>query len=311
MQDLSNRICRYYLDHFDELPFEKQFHFASRLYLWDQDPWARQKLDKLKGVFTANDQPQEALAAVIQASMESAAHGSKNAAELRRPYFEKYPLLKPYVGALFRITFLKHAYDLDVRQAFFEHFPEAEVETFSRQLLADSKALAVLSTHAVNFLYLYSRVIKPDDKLFEPEQFLEIGRHYYDSDDLLHLQLQIYLYTHCIIGESQFYYRTMPANLVYKKMFEELEKLIEAHFVDINLDNKFEFLVCTRQLGYDSRLEQKIYDEAAGSLAPNGIFLVDRHNNNPQVKNSELDTSEHRNILFILSGRKYKPLDKA
>lgn len=311
MEDLSNRIYSYYFAHFDALPFDKQFHLASRLYLWNQDPQAKQKLEQLKSFFTAYNQPEIALANVITASLESPSHGSKNAAELRRPYFQKYPRLKAYVSGLFRVNFLWHIYDLDVRQVFFKHFPESEVAAFAKELLADPEAIAILSTHAVNFFYLYSRVLKPDSELFEPEQFLRIGQQYYDNDNRLHLQLLIYLYTHCIIGESQFYYRTLSNQPVYRQMIEALEKLIEAHFVDINLDNKCEFLVCARQLGYRSHLEQPIYNEAARSLAPNGTFLIDRHNSNPQIANVELDTSEHRNVLFILSSRPYSPLRPA
>lgn len=308
MNDLSNNILAYYVKHFDELPFDKQFHFVSRLYLWNQSSYAQRKLADLRHQFTANDRPEEALKQVITAALESPSHGSKNAAELRRPYFLKYPNLKAYVSALFRVTFLEQIYGYNVRQEFFEQFPESEVAQFALDLLADSDAIAILSTHAVNFLYLSSRVLTNSPTLFDPAMFLKIGSQKYDLFNPLHLQLLIYLYTHCIIGESKFYYRVIPENPAYLEMLRQLETIIELHFEQINLDNKFEFLVCCRQLKYSTKLEDRIYEEAAQSISKNGEFLVDTLNNNPQSSNVTLDTSEHRNILFILSTTSYAPI---
>lgn len=308
MQYLSNDILSYYLAHLEQLPPDKQFHLASRLYLWDQTPAAQDLITDLRPYFSADDNPKHAVEDVIAYALSSPIHGSKNAAELRRPHFERYPKLKAYVSALFRITFLRHIYDYDVRSVFTDHFPANETRLLIDELLGDSQALAILSTHAVNFLYLYSRVLVEDDTLFDPALFLEIGATEYDRSNPLHLQLLIYLYTHCIIGESQFYYRALPNNPVYIRMMEELEVIIGEHFADINLDNKFEFLTCARITGFSSSLESKIYAEAEQSRSPNGTFLIDTHNNNPQTANSDLATSEHRNVLFILANKQFSPL---
>lgn len=310
MNNLSNTILDYYWAHFDELPFEKQFHFASRLYLWNQDPVAKQKLAELRPIFTANDQPDSALHDVITLARNSSSHGSKNAAELRRPYFEKYPQLKAYVSGLFRLTFLQNIYSYDVRTVFFDEFPETDVRSFARELAADREAIAILSTHAINFLYLCSRVLCDESSAIAPEDFITIGRKQYDFSNPLHLQLYIYLYTHCIIGESQFYYRAIGQPAPYLTMLTELEATIAQHYDSINLDNKFEFLVCCRQLGYASSLQDQIYQEAEISVSELGSFLIDRHNGNPQTSNVTLDLSEHRNVLFIMSHSAYRPLGR-
>jgi hypothetical protein len=308
MQDLSNNILDYYWRHFNDLPFNKQFHLASRLYLWNQDAKAREKLAELRANFTAQDDPARALDELITIARNSPTYGSKNAAELRRPYFEEYPQLKIYVTTLFRITFLKQIYNIDARQLFYQHFAKVEVEAFATRLLSDPRALAILSTHAVNFLYLYSRVILEDDSYFDSALFLEVGGSQYDTSDRLHLQLLIYLYTHCIIGESKFYYRALPDTETYVTMIRQLETLIDEQFEAINLDNKFEFLVCAKLIGISSRLQDRIYDEARQSVSDTGLFLVDRHNSNPQPVNVTLVTSEHRNALFIMSTLGFKPL---
>lgn len=309
MNHLSNSIYDYYVAHFDELTFDKQLHFASRLLLWSGDSFGRQKLQALRAEVTSHEQPDAALRAVYARGMETIHHGSKNAAVLRAPYFERYPQLRVVALVLFRLTFLKTIYQLDARSTFFELFDKQEVESMLAQLQADPEALAILSTHAVNVLYLYSRIVREDDTLFDPALFLEVGAGQYDFDDPVQLQLYIYLYTHCIIGESKFYARTIPATHrhVYMLMLDELEARIAERFESVNLDNKCEFLVCCRLLDRASKLEERIIDEAAQSVSDDGTFLVDRHNRNPQTTNTTLDLSEHRNVLYILANRPFTP----
>lgn len=312
MPRLSNTVRTYYFDSLDQLTPEKQFHLASRLYLFSQDPQAQKLLQDLRPYFTHNNQPSLAIQKVVKEARAKAAHGSKNAAELRQPYFEKYPELRIYLAALFRINFLKSAYGIDARQELFKQFDRKDLEQLRQALLQDASAIAILSTHAVNFFYLYDRLIKEDVESLQINLLFEIGQNNYGLSDRLHLQLLIYLYTHCIIGESRFYARHVPKpeHPAYQKMIVYLEKLISKHFSEVNLDNKFEFLVCAKILGYKSSLEQRIMNEAAKSISEDGHFLIDRHNNNPQHANTTLDSSEHRNVLFLMSQAEFKPLGR-
>lgn len=310
MQDLSNNIYQYYLKEFEYLSFEKQFHFSSRLYLWSQDLRTKQILQTLQSEYTQNGNPKVAIRNIIKKTKGSLAHGSKNATNLRQPYFEKYALLKTYVSVLFRITFLKTVYNLDLSAYFLELFDEEAIDQLAQALLADKKALAILSTHAVNFLYLYHKVIKQDDSILNPSIFINIGKTQYNLEDKVNLQLLIYLYTHCIIGESLFYrYKPRQHVETYRSMIREMEILIEANFNNINLDNKFEFLVCAKLVDQTSKLESRIFNEAADSISNDGYFLIDKHNNNPQSQNISLNKSEHRNVLFIMACRNFKALD--
>lgn len=305
MDSLSNNIYRYYCDHYAELSFDKQLHFASRLYLWDQDDFGASALSGLRSEVTLQGDPAAALRAVYKQATETIYHGSKNAAGLRAPYFEKYPHLRTLLVVLFRLTFLESVYGLDARAAFFELFDRTEAEELLKKLLADEPALAILSTHAINALYLYNRVVKNDETAFDPSLFLRIAHGQYDLENPIHLQLYIYLYTHCIIGESKFYARRLPDRHLetYRRMLGELETLMGQRFAGINLDNKFEFLVCCKLAGYESKLADRIEAEAALSVSDDGTFLVDRHNTNPQTANSTLDLSEHRNVLYLLTHR--------
>lgn len=310
MQDISARIYDYYVTHFAELPADKQFHFATRLYLWRQDDFARQAIVRLRSEFAGNGTPRIPLQKILYDSRESPVYGSNNAAELRRPYFEKYPTLKTSVLLLFRVTFLKHIYAVDGRQALADIIPGSDFTSLADKLLRDEAALATLSTHAVNFLYLYSRVVAEDEHMFDPGLFLEVGRSAYDPADPIHIQLLIYLYTHCVIGESKFYFRSPAPRYadIYNAMLDDLEALMSQNFTAINLDNKFEYLVCCKLLDRKSASADRIFDEAAASLSDDGYFIIDKHNNNPQVTNVSLARSEHRNVLCIMAASDFLPI---
>jgi len=308
MNDLSNNVYDYYLGHFAELSPDKQLHFASRLYLWSGDERCAEHLRQLRAGVTLGDDPGAALREVYNLAQTTIHHGSKNAAAERAPHFERYPELRSVVMVLFRLTFLRTVYGIDARGAFYDLYPAQTLDDLQQRLLADRQAMAILSTHAINFLYLYNRVLLDDDTSFDPSQLLDLAR-IYDFSRPVHLQLFIYLYTHCVIGESQFYARRVPETYrpIYDSMLAALEKLIDARYDDINLDNKFEYLVCCGLLGVDSPLRARIDDEARRSIADEGMFLVDRHNNNPQITNHSLDLSEHRNVLYILANQPFQP----
>src|ERR1700712_415267 len=100
MNNLSNNIYDYYRNHFAELSSDKQLHFASRLFLWSGDDFGRLTLASLRPTVTYNESPDAALRAVYAEAIKTIHHGSKNAAQLRAPYFEKYPLLRPVAMVL-------------------------------------------------------------------------------------------------------------------------------------------------------------------------------------------------------------------
>src|SRR5690606_26153383 len=78
----------------------------------------------------------------------------------------------------------------------------------------------------------------------------------YDITEPEQIQLLIYLYTHCIIGEANFYSRNIAASRkpIYEVMLARLEITIRENFTSINLDNKLEYLVCCRILSVESSL---------------------------------------------------------
>ena len=114
----------------------------------------------------------------------------------------------------------------------------------------------------------------------------------------------LYLLSHCIIGASSFYFNKIEENAeTYTAMLRLMEELIKSSYFSLNLDIKFEFLVCVGILGYKTYLKDIILGEGACSMSPLGNFLVDTLNSdsdNPLKHNMLL--AEHRNVLFLMAG---------
>lgn len=296
---LFDDVYSYYRQHFNELPQDKQFHFATRIGAWRGELWAYDVLRSHREPFTS-----DSLQAIIDAPRKAGGAIS----QLRTPFFQRYPRLFGLSKALFHVRHLEAVYGIDAREVLFAFAPRQELDELRDALLSDPDAVAILSTVAINYLYLLERVIyRSNDTL--PLDWLYALRSRYDLSNMQHVQLLIYLYTHCIIGDTNFYTKQVPESAlpVYQRMLRDLEGIITTHYDDIKLDNKLEFLVCTQICNIASPLAGRIYNECQASISPSGTFLVDTHNTNSQSKLTGLSSSEHRNVLFIMSGTPYAP----
>ena len=303
--DLANNIYDYYLNNQAKLTDDKLFHFATRMAAWRGEKDAFDLLRRLQPMIT---KPEQSLQDTLQAIIDTPQSGRRNAHELRQPYFEKYPLLYGAHAALFRVRHLDAVYGIDARQALYDCIPRETLLQLRDDLMNDQEALKILSTFAVNYCYLLTRVVERDETGLDLARFLDAG-HSYDLRDKTQVQLLIYLYTHCIIGESNFYTQEIPEDKLptYVAMLQELEPIIEANFDSINLDNKLEYLVCARICGYDTKLFESVYAEAEQSISPEGTFVIDVHNANIQEDRNDFVKSEHRNVLYIMSATPYTP----
>lgn len=302
---LADDVYQYYFTHRQDLSEDKLFHFATRTAAWIGREESYALLRESKAFIVQPDRP---LNDVIRDVYNTPQTGRRNAHELRQPFFEKYPKLYGAHLALFRVRHLQEVYGIDAREALFQAISKEELIELEQQLLADTEALKILSTFAINFCYLLERVVFNDPTSLPLNKFLELGKSY-DASNKEQAQLLIYFYTHCIIGESNFYVRRIPAELlpIYTEMLSIVEPLMEENFSNINLDNKLEFLVCARICGYESPLFERIYAECQQSISPEGTFLIDIHNANAQEDRNDFIKSEHRNVLFIMSSSPYEP----
>lgn len=305
MQTQSEQIATYYYKHFDHLPEDKQFHFVSRLSSWNQDEQAIELLNKLAPSFAT-----ETIMADLENLLTNPPAAKINAHELRAPLFAKYPELRGRMLALFRVRHLLYHYNIDVRDILLELVSLNELQTLSDALQADTQAIKILSTYAINYIYLVDEILYPTPArnldAFATSTIALSKSYGKSAEDSL---LLIYLYTHCIIGASNFYQKkilpseTSFAN--YKTMLDIVEQRIAENFDTINLDNKFEFLVCSKILGTTSTLNAKIVSEAESSISPNGDFVIDTINQAAQSNKTSFADSEHRNVLYIMSQREF------
>lgn len=298
MSSFADTITDYYFEHFDELPEDKQFHYVSRLSAWNAEPRALQKLAAFRTRIVP-DFPEEFLRDMVEKPV-----GAKiNAASRRDPYFEKYPQLRGTMLALFRVRHLLFYYDVDIRYDLLEVVPLKDLYALSDALQNDPEALMILSTYAINYIYLVETILFP--RGIDMEVFLSCVIDCADAykntpEDAL---LKTYLLTHCIIGQSNFYQSPVDTEKYpqYTQMLQRIERLIEQNFTAINLDNKCEFLVCSLLAGYSTTLSEPIHAEALQSQSPHGNFIVDTVNTAAQADKTSFIDSEHRNVLYIMS----------
>lgn len=310
MNNISKSIYHYYQDHFNELSLSKQFHFASRLDVWSEDAWAHEKIEQLRGRLLPTGEGTETLRRIGDGTLIPLRYGSKGLQALREPYFARYPKLRTYAAMLYWALQLEHFYGVDAQQAVAANVADGELDQLYGDIMSDREAIAVLSTYAINFLYLYRQLFHHDTADLSPLLFEEIAAsgHSRDNSNPRQLQLKLYLLTHCIIADSLFYIRKLPSahHTGYQRLIEILESTIQQHYAAIALDNKLEFLVCCRLVGHTSKLEEKIIAEASRSFSPHGTFLIDTENTNHISGSTSLGNSEHRNVLYILTQRHYK-----
>lgn len=309
--ELVQQVAQYYYEHSVELTAEKRFHFASRMVLWVGDERAKQLLQGCRSAIVPTAETPTSFMRLFQHLRDTPLPEPSHiiAYTKRLPYFEQYAPLYGMGLALFRLHHLDAAYDINAREAFKQAIPLDDLLARERQLLQDPTALRTLSTYAINFLYLLRRELLHDDDALDSTLFYELGDTY-NTDDSEQLRLLIYLYTHCIIGESNFYVRPIPlARLpVCRAMLIRLDMLIEQNFAAISLDTKLEYLVCCRLCAHQSPLTDQIYDECERSMSPEGSFLIDTHNTfSAATHKRNFAASEHRNVLFIMSTSPFTP----
>lgn len=297
--DLADSIRSYYFSNFDKLSKPRQFHFASRLAAWESSAEAAEKLHLLRDYMLPSS-TKNMLSRLLQSPLGRIYEDNK-----RRPFFDKYAQLHGINLALFRLRHLKEIYGIDLRDTFWELVSRQELIKLNQGLRGDAEALRWLSSFAVNHLYL-SELLFGDEFQLEPEIFLNASRGF-DLDDPVQLNLNIYLFTHCIIADSNFYCRFAPAERepVYSGMLGIMDRLVGSDAA--KLDVELEYLVANRILGRNSTLEEMIYRRLPDLLSPEGSYLIERRNSQTNRKSNSLDASEHRNVLYIMSTSRFRP----
>lgn len=283
--------------------FDTRFHYASRTFLYLDDKNSEKELLKLKDSYLgSNDAATDTILARIFATRSF----DPNEWELRRPLFKKYDLLEPYTKIFFKVLFADAIYHQNIRPLAVKYLDYKSVLDIKTILEKNEKDMAALSTYAINFIYCSENYLfkeKRSSGYINPEKYYDIALNAYSGKLQSKYNLRIYFLTHCILGESRFYSRKITRyKSTYIKMIKLAEEIIGNNYFDIDLDNKLEFLVCARILGYNSNLDSIINSEAQNSLSSCANYLVDKYNKNACMRNkTDLRSAEHRNVLYLMA----------
>ncbi|MCK4799846.1 hypothetical protein KAS31_02615 [Candidatus Parcubacteria bacterium] len=304
----SKTIKQYYDNNFDKLDFDAKFHYASRMYLWLGEKKYLKELTNLKSQFIGNNYKETRK--LLKELKNSNNAGYVRQEDLRRKYLDKYENLSSYNRLLSKNLFIKTVYNEDISDHILELIKKDELVYLLKKMEKDHNAVAILSTYFVNYFY-FSKFIfsqkKYNNKFVDPDFFLKIYKKEYNSKNKNEVELMIYLLTHVIICESDFYSKKINQENkpVLLKMICELEKLIEDKFGEISFDNKLEFLVCCKLLSYQSFLTEEIFNEVNSSVKGK-TYIEDIYNNNFNRSQDPFSRfAEHTNVLYIMASSDY------
>ncbi len=284
--NLVMSVRDYYYEHFNELTPEKQFHFATRMKnfigVHDFDEWLKnnQPDTDLEAILSNNDYSRVAQIAV------------------RKPFFEKYPKLYGVEATLFRVHHLLKEYSVDTRDEFIKLYPKEKLYRLSDELLSDDEALRALSTWAVNTIFLteelFPRNQDSKDKLID--WALEL------DPSLMEPSLYVYLCTHIVICESEFYTKKVEPSEALIKLLSSCKEVVLDNINSVSLDSAIEFLVCCKMIGLNFEDVRSRINEICKSYLKNSPYLINyRRDSDPKGYYHTLNGAEHINSLYIMS----------
>lgn len=291
------KVEKNYKNNFDKLE-DKCFHFVSRLFLWAEDEFSSRKLAELKVKYIGKNKNEYA-ERIKNILLENVKEQGFLFKQEREKYFAKYPLLKKYNKILFKNLFCENLYGVDLRGVIGEQIKKEQFLALRVELWKDRAAIAALATHAINYFYTLDYFLQEEKTFLDPSFFLAIveNENLYKGEDAA--SLQIYLLTHCIIGESAFYARPIKRQKkVYKQILLKAEQLVAENYEQLSLDSKVEFLVCAELCEQNSFLSEKILGELENSFDCENNYFIEKE----KIKNKvTFRTSEHRNVLALMA----------
>ncbi len=319
-QKLPTAIEEYYKNRI-AIHFYESFHFASRLWLWTGDAWARNLLNKHEAELIGCDD--KATEEIVKTRLQKGGPALvvNQYVPHRHTSFKKYPMLPAYNALLFKALMAETVYGRDIRPILRKHITDDDLLGLFLRLSKDDDAVRLLSTHAINYFYLLKNYFRDQPtKLkaveFDPGKLIGLLPGYKKLETrgiitpLISIKLQVLLLTHAVIGQSYFY--AVPVTeAVYNQLCAELEKLIKNNYFNTSLDNKFEFLVCAALCGYQTGLADLINQEAEQSVSWAGNFLIEPARVDESLAQHCLRSSEHRNTLYSMSQKPFKQASKS
>ena len=283
-------VKEYYYQHFNELSPDKKFHFATRM----KNYFRIHDFDE----YLKSNRPDLELAPILNNNDFSRVSNY----ELRKPFFEKYAGLYGVEAALFRLHHLMAEYNIDIRDDFVKLYPKEKLFALSDALMKDKKALEVLSTWAINTIYLTEELFPRGKNVIK-----ELGEWALTLDiNQCNPTLLSYLYTHIFLCETGFYSKDVAKSknlYLLEKMLKKCADVNLKNIDSISLDASIEFLVCSNMAKIDFPDVRAKIAKICKDFQKDTPYLINyRRATTPNSHLCTIDGAEHINVLYIMSG---------
>ncbi len=301
-----DKVKNYYDSNYPYL-YAQKFHYASRLHLWTDKILYPIEIENFRKKDSLYDLEGGFIEKRIRSSIfEDPIYKSDKVSGkklYRRLLKSKYPFVKKYSEVLAIYFFAKVLYGLNISDLIKKYIDTNELKTLALEVLTDKEAIANASTTVVNFLYFTRNYLRDqgEEINLQSDYFFKIVLDLLPGSDEETLDKKLYLLTHTLIGESEFYSKKMTLDKNTNDILKYLENSIQNNFFIFTLDMKLEFLVCCKMYGYDTFLEPIILNEAETSLGTLGNYLVDRCYYKDGKVGDNLYNAEHRSVLYLMA----------
>ncbi len=224
------------------------------------------------------------------------------AAEIRRPYYERYKEMFLLCQILYVYFSSKNIWKVDFKSELLSIISEQEFKVIYQKILNSLEDMFIISTTAVNFAVLCNRLFNFEDGL--EEKLIEFGNKKLEEKiKTLPLTIQLYFITHVIIADTEFYFNKNISTGKYVDILKYIESLVLSEYDNLSLDVKLEVLYCFKIVKLDTKLRERVYLEAIKSLSTKGTYIIDKYNLAKKVadQKDKISQAEHRNILFVMN----------
>lgn len=285
----------YFLKRIQFLSESRQIHLLSRIYLFKKTlPKKYLQISEnllLKKTITIDE---------CKEYEKKLVKSFKINQNFRAETIEKYPTLLTYSKLMLYYLWRGNLFNKPLQNKR-KLLDKKRIVDLQNKLLSNPSDITIISTYAVNFLYLVKKFF-PKHNRWNPEKLFELIKNE-NNPKIPDKQLAIlkaYAITHIIICESDFYSKEIKNKKRFLPMLKFVEELIKRNFFDLSLHIKLEFLLCCKLLNYNSNLEQIILSEIKHSKSDHGNYIIDKFNFYKTSIKKSLETSEHRNVLYLM-----------
>lgn len=294
-QQKANAITYFYLHSREFLHPYYWFHFVTRLFLVLHNPEAEKQLNTFYAEQYINQNRDHFWNMLVAVLTKPASSMDPE----RKKYLRIYPTLRENARYCIGTLFAKKIWGMEFQEKLGPLLLESGAEDTWNRVLSDTRALQVLSTYAINFLYAVNHFLKINDELTLLKKLYAVLNSPWDNTISQMQQKKVYFLTHLIINDSHFYTRKIPRShyTLHLQHVLECENQLEQDLSDISLDCLCEFVEACKYIDYATTVKKKILK-----------YVLNTHDNLKRQYLTEInaptwspDEAEHLNCMFVLA----------